>query len=78
MGPASVNGVPTERTIERTMTYPFNFTGHPVVSVPAGFAGKMPVGMQIVGHRFADVDVLNAALAVENHQPWHSRYPREF
>ncbi|MBE1610512.1 amidase family protein [Actinopolymorpha pittospori] len=78
MGPASVNGVPTERTIRWTMTYPFNFTGHLVVSVPAGFAGKMPVGMQIVGRRFADVDVLNAALAVENHQPLHSHYPREF
>ncbi|MGI8329755.1 amidase [Actinomadura scrupuli] len=78
LGPASVNGTPTERTIGWCMTYPFNFTGHPVVSVPAGFAGKMPVGMQIVGRRFADVEVLNAAKAVENHRPWHDRYPKEF
>ncbi|WP_433472592.1 amidase [Spirillospora sp. CA-142024] len=78
LGPASVNGVPTERTIGWCMTYPFNFTGHPVVSVPAGFAGKMPVGMQIVGRRFADVDVLNAAKAVEDHSPWYGRYPKEF
>ena len=78
LGPAFVNGVSIERTIGWCMTYLFNFSGHPVVSVPAGFSGQMPIGMQIVGRRFHDVEVLNAAQAVENHQPWYHRYPREF
>jgi aspartyl-tRNA(Asn)/glutamyl-tRNA(Gln) amidotransferase subunit A len=30
-------------------TLPFNLTGHPTLSIPAGFVGGLPVGVQIVG-----------------------------
>ena len=42
------------------MTCPFNFVSQcPVVSVPVGFsAEKLPIGMQIVGHRFDDLTVM--------------------
>lgn len=43
----------------------FNVTGHPAISVPAGRADGLPVGLQLVGDRFADATVLNAAHALE-------------
>lgn len=48
-------------------TCPFNVSGHPAMTVPCGLAGpqgsdtKLPVGMQIVGRRFQDELVLQAA-----------------
>jgi aspartyl-tRNA(Asn)/glutamyl-tRNA(Gln) amidotransferase subunit A len=32
-------------------TFPFNVTGNPVLAVPIGFTGGLPLGMQIVGRR---------------------------
>ena len=60
-----------------SFSYPFNFTGQPAATVPAGFAPSgLPVGLQIVGRRFADLTVLQAAAAYEEARPWASRRPR--
>src|SRR5437867_2297715 len=57
-------------------SYPFNFTGHPAASVPAGVtAAGMPVGLQIVGRRNADLTVLQASAAFEQARPWAQRRP---
>ncbi len=57
-------------------TYPFNLTGQPACSVPAGWTESgLPVGLQIVGRRFDDALVLRAARAFEQVQPWHDRWP---
>jgi aspartyl-tRNA(Asn)/glutamyl-tRNA(Gln) amidotransferase subunit A len=54
----------------------FNMTGQPAISVPAGHTGGgLPVGMQIVGRHLADGDVLRAAAAFEQTQPWRDRWP---
>lgn len=40
-------------------TYPFNITGNPAASIPAGLARNgMPVGLQVIGPRFSDASVL--------------------
>jgi aspartyl-tRNA(Asn)/glutamyl-tRNA(Gln) amidotransferase subunit A len=57
-------------------TYPFNLTGQPAASVPCGWTDDgLPIGLQIVGKRFADVAVLRAAAAFEEARPWTDRWP---
>ena len=46
-------------------TSPFNATGHPTLSINAGFNDGLPVGMMIVGRMFEDATVLNVAYAYE-------------
>jgi aspartyl-tRNA(Asn)/glutamyl-tRNA(Gln) amidotransferase subunit A len=59
-----------------SFSYPFNFTGQPAVTVPAGFTpAGLPVGLQIVGRRLAEVTVLQAAAAFERVRPWADRRP---
>ena len=51
--------------------FPFNFTGHPAASVPCGFTSAgLPIGLQVVGARYADALVLRAARAYESVAPF--------
>ena len=57
-------------------SYPFNMSWNPAASVPCGFTGDgLPVGLQIVGRRFDDLGVLQAAAAFEQVQPWTDKRP---
>ena len=57
-------------------SYPFNLSGLPAASVPCGFTPDgLPVGLQIVGRRGADADVLRAAATFERARPWAHRWP---
>jgi aspartyl-tRNA(Asn)/glutamyl-tRNA(Gln) amidotransferase subunit A len=57
-------------------TYPFNLTGQPAASVPAGFtAAGLPVGLQIVARPYREEDVFTAAAAFESARPWAGRRP---
>ncbi|WP_031468504.1 amidase [Sciscionella sediminilitoris] len=47
-------------------TVPFDVTGHPAISVPAGLVDGLPTGLMLVGRRFADADCLRAAAAYES------------
>ncbi len=46
-------------------TSPFDVTGHPALSINAGFVDGLPIGMMIVGRHFDDVTVLKVAHAFE-------------
>jgi amidase len=75
VGPSEINGVEVDSLIGWCLTYFANFTGHPAASVPAGLAeGRLPVGMQIIGRRYADMDVLAASAVFERVRPWHQIY----
>ena len=73
-GPTSINGVELDPLIGWCLTYFVNFSGHPAASVPAGMAEGLPVGMQLIGKRYADADVLAASAAFERIRPWRDAY----
>jgi aspartyl-tRNA(Asn)/glutamyl-tRNA(Gln) amidotransferase subunit A len=57
--------------------YPFNMSSHPAASVPCGMtAAGLPVGLQIVGRRFNDLGVLQAAAAFEEAVPMQQQRPK--
>jgi amidase len=78
-GPSEVEGVAVDELIGWCPTYLVNYTGNPAASVPAGLADGLPVGLQVIGRRYADADVLAASAALERVRPWHDSYriPRE-
>ena len=52
-------------------SYPFNLTQQPAASIPCGLTkAGLPVGLHIVGPRYADALVLRAARAFESARPW--------
>jgi Asp-tRNA(Asn)/Glu-tRNA(Gln) amidotransferase A subunit family amidase len=76
-GPSEVAGTPVDRALGWALTYPVNFTGHPAASVPAALdAGGLPVGLQVIGRRLRDVDVLAVAAALELIRPWDHHLTR--
>lgn len=51
-------------------SYPFNLTQQPAATIPCGFTKQgLPIGLQIVGPRYADHRVLRAARAYEQYMP---------
>ena len=67
----AVAGTGAQWTGWTPFTYPFNLTQQPAASIPCGLTGNgLPVGLQIVGPRYADGRVLRAARAFESLQPF--------
>lgn len=56
-------------------TGPFNITGLPALSVPCGFKGHLPIGIQIVGKPFDEKTILNVGYAIEQMNPLEGRIP---
>jgi len=48
------------------LTLPFNYLGFPTLSIPSGFVGGLPVGVQIVGRLFDEAGILRLAHAYED------------
>ena len=76
IGPTEINGDSVDPLIGWCMTFPINFTGHSAISVPAGLTVEgLPVGLQIIGRRYADESVLALASRFEHARPWLRTYP---
>jgi amidase len=44
----------------------FNLTGNPVVIIPIGYSKEgMPIGVQIVGKHWCDMELLNVAKQID-------------
>jgi Asp-tRNA(Asn)/Glu-tRNA(Gln) amidotransferase A subunit family amidase len=65
-GPETVAGEQVNPFLGWLLTYHFNLTGQPAISIPCGFTeAGLPIGLQIAGRPGADEDVLRAAAAFE-------------
>ena len=61
---------PIETYLTDICTVPVNIAGLPGVSVPCGFNAKgMPIGMQLIGKRFDEATILNAAYKYQQAAP---------
>lgn len=77
--PAEASAVDSDVPLgHATFTALFNQTGQPASSVCFGFdARKLPIGVQVVGHRFDDIGVLQVSRALEKARPMAMDWPVE-
>jgi len=59
-------------------TIAVNLAGLPGMSIPCGFAGGLPVGLQLIGNYFTEPRLLNAAHRYQRETDWHRRVPPGF
>jgi aspartyl-tRNA(Asn)/glutamyl-tRNA(Gln) amidotransferase subunit A len=67
---------PMQMYLSDICTLPVNIAGIPAISVPAGFADNLPIGMQIIGKPFSEEMLLRIAFAYEQATDWHKRKPK--
>jgi aspartyl-tRNA(Asn)/glutamyl-tRNA(Gln) amidotransferase subunit A len=53
-----------------------NLAGLPAMSLPAGFAAGLPVGLQLIGNKLEETRILNAAHQFQLLTDWHLQSPQ--
>lgn len=65
-----------EFTFARQARTPFNITGSPALSIPAGFSGAgLPLAIQLAGAPFSEALLYRAAHAYEQATAWSEKHP---
>ena len=52
-----------------------NLAGLPALCLPCGFAGQLPVAIQLVGRSFTENTLLALGTAYQKQTDWHRRHP---
>ena len=52
-------------------------SGFPSITIPCGFIDDLPVGLNITGNVYDDVNVLNIAYALESAMPYKNQIAKE-
>ena len=64
------------RALAVDYTIPFNYYGLPAISIPCGFTDDgLPLGLQIVGPKWGESKVLDAANKFQKATNWHLKRP---
>lgn len=70
---------PLEMYLADICTVSINIAGVPAISIPCGVdKSGMPIGMQLIGNRFNEETILNAAYAFEQKEKFRENYKPEF
>ena len=69
---------PVSMYLSDIYTIAVNLAGLPGMSLPAGFVGKLPVGLQVIGNYFDEQRLLNVAHQFQQATDWHKRVPEGF
>lgn len=56
-------------------TLPFNVSGNPTITFPAGFINVLPLAAQLVGPHFSESLLFRAVHAFQSSTDWHLRQP---
>ncbi len=64
---------PLQMYLSDVCTLPINIAGVPAISIPAGFADGLPIGMQIIGRSFGEETIFQVAAAFQNITDWHKK-----
>jgi aspartyl-tRNA(Asn)/glutamyl-tRNA(Gln) amidotransferase subunit A len=76
--PVTICGEPTGKIRQHwyPYTHPFNMTGHPAITLPAGLhADGLPMAVQLVGPLSSEALLLRAAALFERARPWAQLRP---
>ena len=71
-------GDPIQMYLSDIYTIAINLAGLPAMSIPAGFANNMPVGLQIIGDYFSEAKLLNIAHQYQQATDWHQQSPKGY
>ena len=66
---------PVQMYLSDIYTIAVNLAGLPGMSVPCGFVGGLPVGLQLIGNYFSEAQLLNVAHRYQQATDWHQRRP---
>lgn len=70
---------PLEMYLADICTVSINIAGVPAISIPCGVdKSGMPIGMQLIGNRFNEETILNAAYAFEQKEKFREKHKPEF
>lgn len=69
---------PIQMYLEDIYTIAINLAGLPAMSIPAGFIGGLPVGLQVIGNYFSEAKLLNIGHRYQQVTDWHLQSPKGF
>ena len=71
----TLNHDPVAMYLADLLTIPVNLAGLPGISIPAGFAQGLPVGLQLIGPKYSEETIYQAAAAFEATTDYHKQQP---
>ena len=66
---------PVQMYLSDIYTIAVNLAGLPGMSIPCGFAGGLPVGLQLIGDYFSEARLLNVAHRYQQATDYHLQHP---